>query len=249
MTNQSDSIQKDTTTLSCVSGMPAILSLISRVSKSDWILDSGASKHICTDLSLLFNIRKSASARVILPDGSVFNVPLIGHVQLSDDILLENVFYVPAFHFNLISDKTLKKIGRGNKIEGLYVLSSDTFTNRIFTDTSNDTIALCNKVSSETWHRRLGHLPISKLLVLKNSSHIVFDNDKYNCFHVCPLAKQRKLPFQSHTQFATSIFDLIHCDIWGPYKVPSHSGDRFFVTIVDDCSRYSWIHMIKHKFS
>lgn len=32
-------------------------------------------------------------------------------------------------------------------------------------------------------------------------------------------------------------FDLLHCDIWGPHKVPTHSGARFFLTIVDDFTR------------
>lgn len=63
----------------------------------------------------------------------------------------------------------------------------------------------------------------------------------------CPLAKQRKLPFESHNHLAKSPFDLIHCDIWGPYHVLSHSGYRYFMTLVDDCSRFPWIYLLKNK--
>jgi len=30
-------------------------------------------------------------------------------------------------------------------------------------------------------------------------------------------------------------------DIWGPYSVASMHGFRYFLTIVDDFSRYTWI--------
>ena len=42
-------------------------------------------------------------------------------------------------------------------------------------------------------------------------------------------------------------FDLIHCDIWGPYHLNSHSGHRFFLTLVDDCTRFTWIFLLKQK--
>lgn len=42
-------------------------------------------------------------------------------------------------------------------------------------------------------------------------------------------------------------FELLHCDIWGPYKVPTHNGKKFFVTIIDDFSRYTWVFLITSK--
>nr|KYP58589.1 Copia protein [Cajanus cajan] len=36
-------------------------------------------------------------------------------------------------------------------------------------------------------------------------------------------------------------FDLIHVDLWGPYSIPSIHGHKYFLTIVDDHSRYTWI--------
>jgi transposase InsO family protein len=64
---------------------------------------------------------------------------------------------------------------------------------------------------------------------------------------VCPLAQNKRLHFpHSFTSFV-SIFDLIHCDIWGPYFVSSQTGHHYFLTIVDDYSRYTWIHLMKSK--
>ena len=42
-------------------------------------------------------------------------------------------------------------------------------------------------------------------------------------------------------------FDLIHCDIWGPYHIPSYSGYQYFLTLVDDCTRFTWLYLLKHK--
>ncbi|WJZ87684.1 hypothetical protein VitviT2T_007049 [Vitis vinifera] len=42
-------------------------------------------------------------------------------------------------------------------------------------------------------------------------------------------------------------FDLVHCDIWGPYSVSSHARHRYFPTLVDDCSRFTWIFLLKQK--
>ena len=45
-----------------------------------------------------------------------------------------------------------------------------------------------------------------------------------------------------------SIFDLIHYDIWGPYHVPSHDGLQYFLTLADDCSRFTWTYFLRHKY-
>ena len=64
---------------------------------------------------------------------------------------------------------------------------------------------------------------------------------------VCPLVKQHRLPFVSANKFSESIFDFIHCDIWGSYETPSYQGHSFFLTLVDDQSRFCWIFLMKCK--
>ena len=46
-----------------------------------------------------------------------------------------------------------------------------------------------------------------------------------------------------------SPFDLFHCDIWGPARVPSVSGFRYYLVLVDDHSRASWVHLLKDRRS
>lgn len=42
-------------------------------------------------------------------------------------------------------------------------------------------------------------------------------------------------------------FQLLHIDVWGPLNTRTYDGNRFFVTIVDDCTRLLWIFLIKLK--
>ena len=61
-------------------------------------------------------------------------------------------------------------------------------------------------------------------------------------------AKQRKFPFPLSSSITYSCFDLIHVDIWGPISTKSLYVHQYFVTIVDDYSRYTWIFLMKKKF-
>lgn len=40
---------------------------------------------------------------------------------------------------------------------------------------------------------------------------------------------------------------MLHIDIWGPFSVPTNEGYRYFVTIVDDHSRATWIYLLHTK--
>lgn len=96
----------------------------------------------------------------------------------------------------------------------------------------------------ETWHRRLGHISFQRLILVPNLNvkNII---DQYLC-DACCRAKQTRLPFPVHKN-KTKIFDIIYCDIWGPYHTQSHSGAKYFLTLVDDYSRAKWIFLMKQK--
>ena len=44
-----------------------------------------------------------------------------------------------------------------------------------------------------------------------------------------------------------STLDLIHNDVAGPIPTNSINGCRYFLTFIDDCSRYCWIYFMKQK--
>ena len=67
-----------------------------------------------------------------------------------------------------------------------------------------------------------------------------------NC-DVCFRAKQCRDKFVLSNNKASDIFELIHCDLWGPYRTASSCGAHYFLTIVDDFSRGVWTYLLIAK--
>lgn len=42
-------------------------------------------------------------------------------------------------------------------------------------------------------------------------------------------------------------FDLIHCDVWGLFSQSTYDGKVYFLTIVDDNSRFTWLYLLTTK--
>jgi len=41
--------------------------------------------------------------------------------------------------------------------------------------------------------------------------------------------------------------ELVHSDVCGPMKTPSHAGNRFFITFIDYYSRMCWVYFMRQK--
>jgi hypothetical protein len=65
---------------------------------------------------------------------------------------------------------------------------------------------------------------------------------------VCHLSRHRKLPYNVINNKASVPFELIHFDIWGPIATKSIHNHVFFLTVVDDYSRFTWIKLMKDKY-
>lgn len=44
-----------------------------------------------------------------------------------------------------------------------------------------------------------------------------------------------------------SPFSLVHTDVWGPSRVGSTLGFKYFVTFIDNYSRSTWLFLMKHR--
>lgn len=63
---------------------------------------------------------------------------------------------------------------------------------------------------------------------------------------ICHFSKQHKLPFTHSDTNSLNTFDLIHTDIWqGPVNILFVHGYRYFLTIVDDYTRDTWVYLMK----
>ena len=72
-------------------------------------------------------------------------------------------------------------------------------------------------------------------------------NDKEELCEICLRAKQTRNKVSLSNNNATGVFDLIHCDIWGPYRVPSSYGAHYFLSIMDDASWATRVYLMKDR--
>ena len=72
-----------------------------------WLLDTGATHHVCCNLSLFESSYPVQNASVNLPNGATVAISHIGTVCLNKSITLHSVLHVPSFSFNLISVSSL----------------------------------------------------------------------------------------------------------------------------------------------
>ncbi|XP_075086103.1 uncharacterized protein LOC142168841 [Nicotiana tabacum] len=144
-------------------------------------------------------------------------------------------------HMELFGEKV---IGIGREGHGLYILQANglassshqpmnkgdkcmhhSLVNTIISSSNKPGGDIMNKTCDNTplWHRRLGHAPFR---VLKNIDGLKVVQLKDHLCTVCPLAKQSRLPFILSNICYFHPFDLVHVDVWGPYRVPTHDGKR-----------------------
>lgn len=97
------------------------------------------------------------------------------------------------------------------------------------------------------WHHHLGH-PSSRVVGL--ALGVSFKANSTFCFKNCDLclcSKQTLNFFSDSYNKATTSFELIHCDLWGPYQTSAFCGSRYFLTIVDDYSHAVWLYLLPNK--
>ena len=65
----------------------------------------------------------------------------------------------------------------------------------------------------------------------------------------CQFAKHHHLSSSPRVnKRASAPFELVHSDVWGPCPVMSPTGFQYFVTLVNDYSRTTWLYLMKNSF-
>jgi len=229
-----------------------------------FILDSGATDHVCFSQHFFQCLKKINPVHIKLPNGSLVTTSLAGTIVFNQNFYLNDVLYLPQFSFNLISVHKLiehlhcklifennkcyiqetcsqKMIGTAEVKHGLYMLIEPSVS------FSQVPTSICNNVASvldtnkhcNLWHMRFGHPSLDKLVEINKKFPFVSVDKSASPCDTCFYAKQKRLPFPLSSHVSTHTFDLIHMDIWGPLSIPSMFGYRYFFTIVDDKKRFT----------
>lgn len=156
-----------------------------------------------------------------------------------------------------------KTIGNAELVSGLYLFRTNNPPNRqagysscnMSTSVSKSLSSLHSSIFNSSvnnvdkimlWHFRLGH---PNFVYLGKIFPKLFINKKPNSFHceICQFAKHTRANFPSIPHLPTRPFTMIHSDVWGPSRIKSLSGARWFVSFIDDHTRLTWIFLMKEK--
>ena len=102
------------------------------------------------------------------------------------------------------------------------------------------------------WYKCFGHISIHGLQKL-HAKNLVdgFDVDPDSAITDCDTCRQAKLTRNAQPKISaphnTVPGDIIHTDVWGPAPVHTINGAQYFITFIDDASRYTAIAFMASK--
>ena len=236
-------------------------------SHHDWIADTGATRHVAKDRGGFVDYRRvsSGTSRVYMGNGSceealgVGSYPLL--LRTGRTILLHDVLYLPGIQHNLLSVLALLDLGYvfhfGSDrldiiLDGISIGHGYIWNNLFRIDLVNSissslSYVANNAIDSVTWHARLGHIGKDRMARLARESLLgpLAKVDLPTC-ESCLMGKACRKPFGKAIR-ATQALELVHSDICGPLNVKARHGASYFITFIDDYTRYGYVYLLTHR--
>ena len=236
----------------------------------EWWIDTGATRHVCSDRNMFTSFDPIDSReKLFMGNSATSDIRGQGKVILKmtsgKSLTLNNVLYVPEIRKNLVSGSLLNKhgfrmvfefdkvilsksgmfVGKGYVCNGLFKLNVMIVKPKTTNKASTSSAYLLE--SSSLWHGRLGHVNYGSLRRLINLSHIpTFQVDNNNKCETCVEAKMTRSSFQT-IERNTEPLDMIHSDICDLKFAPTRGGNKYFITFVDDSTKYCYVYLLKSK--
>nr|GEV17359.1 Gag-Pol polyprotein [Tanacetum cinerariifolium] len=233
-----------------------------------WCVDSGCSKHMTRNLKLLINFVWKFMGTVRFKNDHVAAILGFGDLQWGN-ILITRVYFVEGLGHNLFSagqfyDSNLDVAFRRNacfvrNLKEVDLLkgyrSTNLYTIILHEMASASPICLMARASSTKswlWSQRLSHLNFDTINGLaRNDLVLGLPKFKYHKEHLCRSCKQEKSKRASHppkpVPNSKQRLHLLHMDLCGPMRIASINKKRYVLVIVDNYSRYTWVHFLRSK--
>ena len=235
---------------------------LSSVSKGKWIVDSGATCHMCNDQTQFSDLRQlKENQEVTLGDGHHLKATAEGTVKIETLLpdgttqmcTMENVLYVPDLSYNLLS---VAKASEARKISkfSCELINHDGKTIAFATRVENlYYLEYCRKrqevnvagSKEKLWHRRYGHVGEQGLQKLASGRTV--RKKSIGFCETCVSGKHHRCPFEHSSSRATDLLELVHSDVCGRMSNKSLGEGEYFLTFIDDKSRYTWVYILKSK--
>ena len=165
--------------------------------------------------------------------------------------ILDKFGYTCSFgnnKFSLFQNSNLVGTGSLSYVDNLYMFDTvASYHETLQLSTQGVKRKLTDENSSSLWHKRLGH--ISKRRIERVVSDGILDSLDFADFEICTSCIKGK---QTNTRRygvkrVTYVLQLIHTDICGPFPTVSRNGQQYFITFIDDFSRYGYLYLIHEK--
>ena len=246
---------------------------LAATSKNEWIIDSGASSHMCNEQSNFKEfVQLQSTEKVALGDGSTLDVKGEGTIDMEMILqdgtrrvcVLNNVLYVPNLAYNLVSVSRATDAGKtvdfddsacefrneedeviafGSRRGTLYFLKC--------TVKSRECANVTQENTKRLWHRRFGHLCEQSMMNLVKNDLV----SKLNCdllgevgtCEACVGGKQCKSSFRSSESVTSTPLELVHSDLCGKMGEKSLGGAEYFLTFLNDKTHFAWVYSLKTK--
>ena len=234
-----------------------------------WWIDTGVTRHICGDKNLFSEYKHMDDVeKLYMGNSSASNVEGKGNVVLKFTsgkiVTLTDVLHVPEIRKNLVSGPILSKkgfklvfesdrfiltkagmyVGKGYLTEGLFklnVLVTNTMNNN-----KNTSVYIVD--SFVLWHARLGHVNNRSIYRMVNLNLLPkFDVNIHNKCEICTESKFARQSFKSVQERLNELLSLIHSDLCDFKAIPSRGGKNYFITFIDDCSKYCYVYLLHSK--
>ncbi|GER47805.1 gag-pol polyprotein [Striga asiatica] len=246
------------------------------VSTRTWCVDTGATDHVCNSLQGFQETKRLREGEITVYMGNATKVAAVavGDVTLSFDsssLVLRNCLYVPSFRKNLVSVSKLVMDGFsvsfddmviirfenrficcGSLVGNLYVLKPNSPTvqhnelNNVIT-TSNKRKESSQMNQAYLWHLRLGHINLRRIQKLVASGHLGPLEEHYPTCESCLEGKMAKRPFTAKGYRSQEVLGLIHSDLCGPMSIQARGGFEYYVSFIDDYSRFGYVYLLHRK--
>ncbi|KAI5354684.1 hypothetical protein L3X38_007579 [Prunus dulcis] len=236
----------------------------------NWYIDSGCSNHMTGNAELLVDVRTNVTGKVQMPTGNLVDVAGIRSLMIDTNSgrkCIKEVMFLPGLKENLLSVGQMDEHGYyllfggreccifdGPSLDCLVIKVK--MKNNICYPLSlmqADHIALKASVTECTWiwHKRLGHLNLRSLKQLREKEMVhglPHLEDANGVCAGCQMGKQHRDWFPKEQAWrAKNPLELIHTDLCGPMQNESIAGNKYFMLLIDDHTRMSWVYLLRHK--
>jgi Reverse transcriptase (RNA-dependent DNA polymerase)/Integrase core domain len=93
----------------------------------------------------------------------------------------------------------------------------------------------------------LGHPSTTTTIKVINTNSLPCVKNRFLFCSDCIQAKAHVLPLPISSSSTKAPLEIIHSDVWGPCPIVSSNRYKYYISFVDDYSRFTWIYFLKHK--